>query len=979
MSDSESSQPSPPQQPTADAIAALQSRVQRLEQENTALRQLLLAHGIPLPPEPRPSAMHRISPQGKVALFASLFKGRTDVFARRWHSRTTGKSGYQPVCLNEWKPDLCNKRQHKCADCPNRQFALLTADDLYRHLSGHDADGCDVVGLYPILPDNTCHLLCADFDDKSCQHGFMPDVLAFVGVCKDWHVPAHIERSRSGNGAHVWIFFNAPMAARKARQLGFALLTEASRRNGAMSFASYDRFFPNQDVLPPGGLGNHVALPLQGRARREGNSVFVDESFCSYPDQWDYLQGAATIDEASVTALLESHATASELGPLSSSDEAKPWEPPSADSLSATDFPRQLHMVRANMLYFPREELSATLANHLRRLAAFKNPEFYSRLGMRLSTHNTPRIIACSEVSKTHLALPRGCEEAVAELMASHGTALAVEDMTQGGTPIPVRFNGTLRDDQTLALDQLSAHRCGVLSAATAFGKTVVASALIARRGVNTLVLVHTKALLDQWRRALQQFLTIDYTPEPSRGRKRSPIGALCTGENSLHGVVDIALMQSCTADNEVKPLVRDYGMVIVDECHHVSSVTFERVMREITARYVYGLTATPMRKDGHQPIIFMQCGPIRFRADALTQMLRQTFLRTLVPRFTPFRLLDDEPVSFPQLAQKLSDDALRNDLIVCDVAQAIAEGRTPIVLTSLTAHVATLCALLQPHCPNVVALTGSSSARERKAALQRLRDIPDGEPLAIVATGRFVGEGFDLPRLDTLMLALPVSWKGLLAQYAGRLHRDYGGKREVRIYDYVDLRVPVCDTMYRRRLRGYAAIGYTLQASRPAQGAPADAIISGKNFRQAFLADLAAATESVVIASPTPNPKYAAPILTALREATARGLSVTLHTRTLFLPALSPDGTHFVPSGPIPTGAPIPPPTLSPDGNLFSPPSVPFNVIASDSLTLGCAILDRRLVWYGDINILGYAAPDATAMHLTSPTLAQQLLDLLY
>lgn len=944
-----------------------------LHKENEVLKSLLKIHGVEYETRMKEDMNKPIyslvsvptitlSIDERIRLFQSLFKGREDVFARRWFSKTTGKSGYQPVCINEWKQGICDKKKYRCAICPNRNFAPLTTQDMYRHLEGKDEYCCDVVGLYAIMQDNNCAFLCADFDDKNCKYGYKEDVLAYVGVCREWLIPYAIERSRSGNGAHVWIFFEAPLPASKARRLGNAILTEAMTRNGQMSFNSYDRFFPNQDYLSEGGFGNLVALPLQGQARRKENSVFVDNDFFVYKDQWAFLYNLKKIQESTIDQLLRLHSQ-EELGKLSMSSESKPWVTPLPQNITQEDFHAKVEIIRADKLYIPLKAVSAKVLNHLKRIAAFKNPEFYSKQALRLSTYAIPRIISCFDITNEYLAMPRGCEDATRSFLNDNAVTYTITDKTNHGNKISVSFQGEEREEQLEAINALLPYTNGILHATTAFGKTVTAAAIIARKKVNTLILVHSKALLKQWHDRLTEFLNIDYPKHEEknkRGRRKvfSPIGCFDSSGNTLHGIIDIALIQSCLDEDGVKPFVQDYGMVIVDECHHVSSITFEQVLMSIKAHTIYGLTATPIRKDGHQPIIFMQCGPIRFSTDVKSQMAKQSFDRFLIPRFTSYNSILEDRLSIATLYKYLSEDEIRNNLIVEDICKAVNTGRTPIILTNRTAHVSVLAEKLKATIKNVISLTGAGTTREKGEAMQRLQTIPDSEQLVIVATGKYVGEGFDYPRLDTLFLALPISWKGLLTQYAGRLHREYEGKKDVRIYDYIDIHEPICDSMYRKRLKGYAAIGYkTINTAQPtlfdhindiSSSIAENQIFNGSTFYRPYTSDLTKAKRSIVISSPKLYRTEQNPLVTLLKELAQQGIEILITT------VAENEQTAFIQSKGL-------------------------SVKVKPKLSLYTTIIDKEVVWYGSINTLGYASKDDNMIKVTDIYLANELIKMIH
>ena len=748
----------------------------------------------------------------KIALFRSLFRGREDVYPVRFESRRTGRSGYTPACANEWVRGLCEKPRVKCAICPNRRFLPVTNEVIRWHLSGKDDRGRDfVIGLYPMLQDEFCYFLAIDFDGGEWQN----DAAAVLQYCRTRAVPAALERSRSGSGAHLWLFFAEAVPARLARNLGSFLLTEAMEHRPDVGLDSYDRLFPNQDTLPKGGFGNLIALPLQKRARPRGNSVFLDDQFEPYPDQWAFLASMGRISKGQCEAIVREAESKGRITGVRAvltleADDDAPWtappsrrrkEPPISGPL-----PERLELVLGDQIYVGKENLPPALLNRLVRLAAFQNPEFYRAQSMRLPVYEKPRIIQCAEEHAHHIGLPRGLLADVEALLERLKIKRLLRDERFGGTPVAFSFKGELRPEQMVAARAMLAHETGVLAATTAFGKTVVAAWLIAQRGVNTLVLVHRQQLLRQWVERLSNFL----------GLSTKDIGQIGAGSKKLTGVVDVALMQSVVRKGVVNDLVSNYGHLVVDECHHLSARSFELVARRAKARYVAGLSATVTRKDGHHPIIFMQCGPVRYRVNAKEQAAARPFSHIVVVRPTSFRMVEppeqDPRLEFQALCQSLSTDSARNELICQDVVGAVHGGRKPLLLTERTEHLTQLTAMLTPQIAHVITLQGGMGKKQLRNALDRLNAIPDGEPCVLLATGKFVGEGFDHPCLDTLFLTLPVSWRGTIAQYVGRLHRLHAGKREVRVYDYADLNVPMLARMFDRRCDGYEAVGYVMQ-----------------------------------------------------------------------------------------------------------------------------------------------------------------------
>ena len=507
---------------------------------------------------------------------------------------------------------VCEKPRVKCGECSNQAFIPVSTDVILGHLQGRH-----VIGVYPMLKDETCWFLAADFDKESWQG----DVLAFTETCRGIGVPYAIERSRSGNGAHVWFFFSSPISATTARKMGSYLITETMARRHQLSMASYDRLFPNQDTLPNGGFGNLIALPLQYHPRQEGNTVFLNDELEPFSDQWGFLSSLSHISMTKVERITTDATACGQVVGLQIANteddefDASPWlRSPSRKPkrIPITEaIPHQVKGVLSQRLYIEKDGLPSPLINLIKRLAAFQNPEFYKKQNLRLSTAITPRVISCAEDHGKYLSLPRGCFDDAQKLLYEHQSNFEMEDKRSSGEPINVSFFGELTDAQCQATKAILKYDNGVIVAPPGFGKTVLGTYLIAERKCSTLILVHRQPLLEQWRSQIGIFLDRDL----------KSIGQLGGGKRKLTGQVDVAMIQSLSRKDAVDDIVAEYGQVIIDECHHLPAISFERVLSEVKARYVVGLTATPQRRDGHQPIIHMQIGPTRFKADPRSQL----------------------------------------------------------------------------------------------------------------------------------------------------------------------------------------------------------------------------------------------------------------------------------------------------------------------------------------------------------------------
>lgn len=773
-----------------------------LQAENKRLIALLEQHGVDWRVDGKKAPQQkgvpqqdasRMSTDEKVALFRRLFRGRTDVYPIRWESKGSGRAGYAPACANEWVAGVCNKPRIKCGDCTNRLLMPLTDEVIYAHLSGKH-----VVGVYPMLEDDRCHFLAADFDEADWRQ----DALAFKRTCLELGVPAALEISRSGNGAHAWIFFNRKVSARDARRLGAAIISVTCAKLRQLELTSYDRLFPNQDTMPKGGFGNLIALPLQKAPRENDNSVFVDDDMLPYKDQWAFLSTLELMDSDDIEpTILRATGGVHPLDVTFVDDEdlATPWKRQLQGKQKLTGkMPASLTVTLANLIYFNKSELPQALANRLVRLAAFQNPDFYKAQAMRMSVWDKPRVIGCAENYPQHIALPRGCFEAALGLLADNDIKVNICDERFSGTPIEVTFKGTLRQDQEASVEAMLRHETGVLCAPTAFGKTVTAASIIARRGVNTLILVHRTELLKQWQERLQTFL----------GVGKGVIGVVGGGKTKPTGLIDIAVMQSVSRQGEVSPLVERYGQVIVDECHHVGAVSFDAILKKAKAKFVQGLTATPVRRDGQQPIIFMQCGPIRHTAVSPSSAPHDL---QVTAKYQHLRLDVPPDCGIQEVFKHLANDQARTTVIAEEIKRAFGQGRKVLVLTERTEHLQSILKAIECLVPPPFVLHGRMTRKLRTSLIADLNGLHEDAPRILLATGKLVGEGFDHPALDTLILAMPISWKGTLQQYAGRLHRDHSTKTDVRIVDIVDTGHPALLRMWEKRQVGYKAMGYRI------------------------------------------------------------------------------------------------------------------------------------------------------------------------
>ena len=980
-----------PTQQYSDTIKSLQSRIQALEDENRLLKERLEEAGVSyanivsgdaegvveLYDPDQGARIKKFDVTDKIAsdFFMMFCRGRKDVYDLRYTNPKTGKNGYYSQCFNRWDRGchIQKKDGVRCKDCELRAYKPVTLPLIKAHMNGTDPNGNDVVAIYPMLENNLCQLLVFDFDNHAkgaeqedyanIDDGWKEEINALRRICKNLDVDAVVERSRSGGGAHLWIFFKEMVPARLARRFGFALLEKGAESVNLKSFKYYDRMIPTQDALPEGGLGNVIALPLQGMALKSGNSAFIDENWNAYEDQLNVLAGTRRLTRQGIEDYLSLWYSTGSISEDNGTD--APWDKNS--EIEAGSVKGVVRIVLADRIYIDSTGMSNKTKRQLRRMATFSNKQYFQNQAMDMPNYDESRFIYLGSDEGKYIVLPRGLREEILKKFDNAGISYKIEDKRTKGQELNISFRGELRESQIPAVETMLENETGILHAATAFGKTVVCCDMIARRGISTLILVDRADLMNQWIKRLEEFLDIDeelpeYQTKTGRTRKRkSLIGNLQGAHDTLTGIVDVAMIRSLKKKDGFHPKLKEYAQVYFDECHHAASDSAIEVLQEINAKYVYGVTATPKRGDGKEKINEFLLGPIRYRFTAKDRAEEQNINHLVYPRFT--RTVKPHHLSKTPYGndayELIRNNDVRDEQIIRDVADCVQAGRTPVVLTKYVDHAKKLSERLKTYADRLILLTGANGTKARRAQVEELNKVDNSDSLILVGTGSLLGEGFDFPRLDTLFMATPVSGENVVEQYVGRLNRDYDGKENVIVYDYVDSHIPKFDKMYSARMKAYKKIGYELCVNMDGEKQKANAIYDIENYAETYWKDLEEANSAVVVSSPRLNNQKVDRIIKILGKRRELGVKVTIVT-------------------------------WHPDAYKYGKDDVRMELMerlrkAGFEIRLveeSCehyAVIDNEIVWYGSVNLLSKEDAEDNLMRVCSKDIAAELLEMTF